>query len=175
MVRASPVVQMIKNPPAMPKTWVRSLVWEDPLEEGMATHSSILAWKIPMDRGAWRATVQGVAELDMTERLSTAQHMEFKAESSTWVLNFSSIAQNVTSKERPSLTTPHKVDPLHSLFYPLICSFFSCPYIPLHCSSLVFFCLSPPLKCKSLLDNDFSVFPTQSPCQELCLYNIVDI
>ena len=89
-------------------------------------------------------------ELDMTERLSTAQHMEFKAESSTWVLNFSSIAQNVTSKERPSLTTPHKVDPLHSLFYPLICSFFSCPYIPLHCSSLVFCCLSPPLKCKSL-------------------------
>ena len=128
-----------------------------------------------MNRGAWWAAVHGVAELDMTERLSTAQHMEFKAESSTWVLNFSSIAQNVTSKERPSLTTPHKVDPLHSLFYPLICSFFSCPYIPLHCSSLVFFCLSPPLKCKSLLDNDFSVFTTQSPCQELCLYNIVDI
>ena len=36
------------------------LGWEDPLEEGMATHSSILAWRIPMDRGAWRATVQGV-------------------------------------------------------------------------------------------------------------------
>ena len=35
------------------KTWVRSLGWEDPLEEGMATHSSILAWRIPMDRGAW--------------------------------------------------------------------------------------------------------------------------
>ena len=114
-------------------------------------------------------------ELDMTERLSTAQHMEFKAESRTWVLNFSSIAQNVTSKERPSLTTPHKVDPLHSLFYPLICSFFSCPYIPLHCSSLVFFCPSPPLKCKSLLDSDSSVFTTQSLCKELYLYNIVDI
>ena len=35
----------------------RSLDWEDPLEEGTATHSSILAWRIPMDRGAWRATV----------------------------------------------------------------------------------------------------------------------
>ena len=35
---------------------------EDPLEKGMATHSSILAWRIPMDRGAWRATVHGVAE-----------------------------------------------------------------------------------------------------------------
>ena len=48
--------------------------WEDPLEEGMATHSSILAWKIPMDRGAWRAAVHGVAESDMTERLSTHAH-----------------------------------------------------------------------------------------------------
>ena len=39
--------------PAMWETWVRSMGWEDPLEEGMATHSSILAWRIPMDRGAW--------------------------------------------------------------------------------------------------------------------------
>ena len=37
----------VKNPPAMQETWVRSLGWEDPLEEGMATHSSILAWRIP--------------------------------------------------------------------------------------------------------------------------------
>ena len=36
-----------KNPPAMQETWVRSLGWEDPLEKGMATHSSILAWRIP--------------------------------------------------------------------------------------------------------------------------------
>ena len=50
---------------------------ENPLEEGIATHSSILAWRIPMDRGAWRATVHGVTELDMTERLSTAQYMVF--------------------------------------------------------------------------------------------------
>ena len=51
---------MVKNPPAMQESWIGSLVWEDPLEEGMATHSSILAWRIPMDRGAWQATVQGV-------------------------------------------------------------------------------------------------------------------
>ena len=38
---------------------VRSPGWEEPLEEGMATHSSVLAWKIPMDRGAWQATVHG--------------------------------------------------------------------------------------------------------------------
>ena len=41
---------------------VRSLGWEDPLGEGMATHSCILAWRIPMDRGAWQAAVHGVAK-----------------------------------------------------------------------------------------------------------------
>ena len=46
---------------------VRSLGQEDALEEGMATHSSILARRIPMDRGAWWATVHGVVESDMTE------------------------------------------------------------------------------------------------------------
>ena len=54
------VAQMVKNLPAMQETWVRSLGWEVPLEKGMATHSSILAWRIPMDRGAWGATVHGV-------------------------------------------------------------------------------------------------------------------
>ena len=44
---------MVKNLPAMKETWVGSLGWEDPLEEGMATNSSILAWRIPMDRGDW--------------------------------------------------------------------------------------------------------------------------
>ena len=44
---ASLVSQLVKNPPAMWETWVRSLGWEDPLEKGTATHSSILAWRIP--------------------------------------------------------------------------------------------------------------------------------
>ena len=44
---ASPVAQTVKNPPAMQETWVQFLGWEDPLEKGMATHSSILAWRIP--------------------------------------------------------------------------------------------------------------------------------
>ena len=48
---------MVKNPLAMQDTCVPSLGWEDLLEERMASHSSILAWSIPMDRGAWQATV----------------------------------------------------------------------------------------------------------------------
>ena len=47
----------------MGETWIGSLGWEDPLEEGMATHSSILAWRIPRDRGAWWAAVHGVTEV----------------------------------------------------------------------------------------------------------------
>ena len=53
--RASLMAQLVKNLPAMRETWVQSLSWEDPLEKGKATHSSILAWRIP-----W--TVQGVAK-----------------------------------------------------------------------------------------------------------------
>ena len=56
------VAPKVKNPPAIWKTWVRSVGWEDPLEEEMATHSSIFAWRIPMDRGDWWATVQGVTK-----------------------------------------------------------------------------------------------------------------
>ena len=44
------------------ENWVQSLGREDPLEKGMATHSSVLAWRIPMERGAWQATVHGVAK-----------------------------------------------------------------------------------------------------------------
>ena len=54
------VTQLVKNPPAMQESWVQSLGWEDFLEEGMATHSTILAWRIPMGRGAWWAIVHGV-------------------------------------------------------------------------------------------------------------------
>ena len=53
---------MLKNLPAMWETWVRSPGREDALEKEMATHSSILAWRIPMDRGAWQSTVHGVTK-----------------------------------------------------------------------------------------------------------------
>ena len=53
---------MVKNPPVMRETWVQSLGGEDRLAEGMTTYSRTLAWRIPMDRGAWRATVPGVTK-----------------------------------------------------------------------------------------------------------------
>ena len=59
---ASLVAQVVKNLPAMQETWVQSLGQEDPLEKGMTTHSSTLAWRIPMDRGACQATVDSVAK-----------------------------------------------------------------------------------------------------------------
>ena len=59
---ASLVAQMVKNPSAIWETWVQSLGWEDSLKEGMVTHSGFLAWRIPMDRGARRATVCGVTK-----------------------------------------------------------------------------------------------------------------
>ena len=59
LILFSLVSQIIKILCLMPKTWVQSLGWEDPLKEHMAIHSSILGWRIPMDTGAWWATVQG--------------------------------------------------------------------------------------------------------------------
>ena len=58
----------VKNPPAMQETWVQTLAWEDPLEKGMATHSSVLAWRIP-----WAHK-----ELDMPERLSLSYFRDSK-------------------------------------------------------------------------------------------------
>ena len=65
---ASLVTQTVKNLPTICETWVQSLGWEDPLEEDMEIHSSILAWRIPMDREVWWATVHGAAQKShMTE------------------------------------------------------------------------------------------------------------
>ena len=67
-IRASLVVQTVKNPPAMQETWVQSLGWEDPLEKGKATHSSILAQRIPWMYGVAKSWTR-------LEQLSTAQHI----------------------------------------------------------------------------------------------------
>ena len=68
---APPLAQTVKNLPTTRETWVQSLGQEDPLEKGMATHSSILAWRIPWTEELGRLqSVHGVAELDTTERLT---------------------------------------------------------------------------------------------------------
>ena len=81
---ASLVAQQVRNPPAMQETWVWSLGWEDPLEKGKATHSSILAWRFHGLYSPW-----GCTELDTTERLSlslmsSALAGEFFATSAPW-------------------------------------------------------------------------------------------
>ena len=70
LVRASRVAQLVKNPPAMWETWLRSLGWEDPLEKGKATHSSILAWKIPQTVSLHPCIPWDCKESDTTEQLS---------------------------------------------------------------------------------------------------------
>ena len=75
VVGASPVAQRLKRLPGMQKTWVRSLGQEDPLEKEMATHSSTLAWKNPMEGGAWYATVHGVHGVAKSQtRMSNFTH-----------------------------------------------------------------------------------------------------
>ena len=67
MVRASHVAQLVKNLPAVQETWVQFLGWEDPLEKEVATHSSILAWKISWTEGC---SPWGGKESGTTERLT---------------------------------------------------------------------------------------------------------
>ena len=85
---ASLMAQMVKNPPAMWETWVQSQGWEDPLEEGMATHSSILAWRTHGQRNLAGYCPWGREESDTTERLSTAQSLHlttlFQLSKSFW-------------------------------------------------------------------------------------------
>ena len=86
------VAQLVKNPPAMKETLGGFLGWEDPLEEGMATHSSILAWRIPRDRAAWPGySPCGRKESDMTETLNTAQDM---LRNVTYILHLLKIANS---------------------------------------------------------------------------------
>ena len=65
---ASLVAQIVKNPLAMRETWVQSLAWEDPLEKGMATHSSILAWRIPWTQEPGELSPGGGKESHTAER-----------------------------------------------------------------------------------------------------------
>ena len=73
-----PVAQLVKNPPAVWETWVRSLGWEDPLETGKATHSSILAWRIP-----WTVQSMGLQRAGHTEQLTLSLFFRYIAKLQT--------------------------------------------------------------------------------------------
>ena len=66
------VAQLVKNLPAMQETWVQTLDWEDPLEKGKTTHSSILAWRIP-----WTVLSMGHKESDTTEQFHFQFHFQW--------------------------------------------------------------------------------------------------
>ena len=61
------MAQLVKNPPAMKETWIRSLGWEDPLEEGMATHFSVLAWRLPWTEEPGELESMGSQRVGQTE------------------------------------------------------------------------------------------------------------
>ena len=67
----------VKNLLPMQETWVQSLIWEDPLEEGMATYSSILAWRIPWTEEPGSYSPVGQKEMDMTEATEHSPHIVF--------------------------------------------------------------------------------------------------
>jgi len=71
---ASLVALMVKNPPAMWETWARSLGWDDPLEEGIATHSGILAWRIPWTEEPGRLQSMGSQRVRWLSEIHTLQH-----------------------------------------------------------------------------------------------------
>ena len=85
--QSSLVAQTVKNLPAVQETWVQSLGWEDPLEKGMIIHSSILAWRIPMNRGAWQAIVHEVTKSQTW--LSDWQHNTIGENSVSVIVDFS--------------------------------------------------------------------------------------
>ena len=75
------MAHLVKNLPAMQETQVQSLGQEDPMEKGMATHSSILAWRIPWTEEPGRLQFMGCKELDMTKRLSLTQGTQWNLDS----------------------------------------------------------------------------------------------
>ena len=145
--RASLVAQVVKNLPAMRETWVWSLDWDDPLEKGMVTLFSILAWRIPMDRGAGLTTVHGAAK-SQTWRSNWAQPIETVTYETLvffgvwWLINMTCTASNVTfnkGKIWPKFNKEGQHGPLcPTCFFPTLCCVLS-----MQPSSLILMNLTP--------------------------------
>ena len=98
-LRGFPGGSLVKNLPAvqeMDQTWIWSLDQEDPLEEEMATHSRILAWENPMDRGVWRATDHGVTKPNVTEQVKAHTHRILELNIHSWVSFHSEVWKRYT-------------------------------------------------------------------------------
>ena len=104
MVWASLVAQTVKNLPAMQETQVQSLSWEDPLEKGIATHSSILAWRIPWTEEPGGLQFMGSQKLDTTEQVTLTRGLWWPVSQPTTHSDFShtelegSLAQTILSQ-----------------------------------------------------------------------------
>ena len=170
---------MVKNPPAIREPWVQSMGWEDPLEEGMTNHSSILAWRIPMDEGAWWATVQGVTKnwtrlkppvfawrIPWTEEPGGLQSMDCKESDMTEQLTHNStLYQHWKGLSLNSLNfTDHKkLSPSNPSLYPDQATLYSTILVPHMC-------------CPSLLGlpHPSTGEGNGNPLQYFCLENPVD-
>ena len=103
--------------PAMQETWVWSLSWEDSLEKGMASHSSIFCLKNSVNRGAWWATVHGVKESDMTEQhlLTEAKGSRSEGKGSQWGWKVNLGSDNLALRPLRELEVNHKVVDMKSM------------------------------------------------------------
>ena len=115
------MAQTVKNLPAVQETWVRSLGQEDPLEKGIATHSSTLAWRIPWteslaDYGPW-----GHKESDMTEQLTLSLH--FREWSQLWALATTLDQQEISYNIRKWVRGRPEILSKFNNFYPTLCLF----------------------------------------------------
>ena len=102
------MAQTVKNLPTMQEIWVQSLGWEDPLEKGTATHFNILAWRIPMDRGAWRAIVHGVAK-SQTRLSDLTLTFHFHALEKEMATHSSVLAWRIPGRGDPGGLPSHRV------------------------------------------------------------------
>ena len=102
---------MVKNPPAMWETWVQSLGWEDPLEKGMATHFTILAWKIPQTEKPGRLQSKGSQRVRYDWQLSLSLHKDLQS-----ITNLCLPQQYILFFHLSSLSSVFVLSPMWSIF-----------------------------------------------------------
>ena len=136
------MAQMVKNPPALWETWVWSLGWEDSLEKGMATHSSVLSWRIPRTKEPGRLSSMGQKEWDTTEWLWLSPLVTLVSLDSqlyllssecplsfSWVFNLCAMVWKFSQDSDPSLRALF----LHWLMLSVLTTSVSCIFLVCFC------------------------------------------